>query len=199
MAPYLTFEGLLVVLLKDLPILVSNVSGLVMNPEYSYSWAAFLDPSVVRLNESIAKEAVANEIFDSLADASATCRQQIARALLTSTDSHGREVLSMADASLASVLQPHMYFANRYEFAPGPPTHVSATSVVLFAFDHGLCSQVFGEYAKTEAGLITMDEFIQCNESLVMLAPEQTAWVQGSQVLQSTMVCTLQKDRVKSS
>ncbi|RHY78531.1 hypothetical protein DYB30_009403 [Aphanomyces astaci] len=142
-APYLTLDGLVLMLAKDLPIIiVNNLDAnttndqlgdprVVPNPDHRYSWAAFLDPSTITVNDAIAKEAVASAIFDLVAKDMRIPREVVVRALVTtSTDQHGRPVLSVADPFIAAFLMGQLYFANRYEIADGPPVHVSATSVV---------------------------------------------------------------------
>ncbi|RHY83342.1 hypothetical protein DYB35_010334, partial [Aphanomyces astaci] len=142
-APYLTLDGLVLMLANDLPIIVlnnldANTSSdqlgeprVVPNPDHRYSWAAFLDPSIITVNDAIAKEAVASAIFDLVAKDMRIPREVVVRALVTtSTDQHGRPVLSVADPFIAAFLMGQLYFANRYEIADGPPVHVSATSVV---------------------------------------------------------------------
>ncbi|RHY24601.1 hypothetical protein DYB32_008779 [Aphanomyces invadans] len=184
-APFLTFQGLLLMLSKDLPVKVadSGISGhhLVPNPDYAFSWAAFLDPSLVRVSDEIAKEAVASAIFDALCPPlcnnhggttkPSISREQVVRALLSSHDQHHRPVLAVADPSLVASLMGQLYFAKRYEIIEAPPVHVSATSVVVVAIDHGLVSQVFNEYACTDDGLLNVDGFVACNSILGQLAP----------------------------
>ncbi|ETV96424.1 serine/threonine protein kinase [Aphanomyces invadans] len=184
-APFLTFQGLLLMLSKDLPVKVadSGIFGhhLVPNPDYAFSWAAFLDPSLVRVSDEIAKEAVASAIFDALCPPlcnnhggttkPSISREQVVRALLSSHDQHHRPVLAVADPSLVASLMGQLYFAKRYEIIEAPPVHVSATSVVVVAIDHGLVSQVFNEYACTDDGLLNVDGFVACNSILGQLAP----------------------------
>ncbi|RHZ16055.1 hypothetical protein DYB31_006247, partial [Aphanomyces astaci] len=142
-APYLTLDGLVLMLANDLPIIiVNNLDAnttndqlgdprVVPNPDHRYSWAAFLDPSTITVNDAVAKEAVASAIFDLVAKDMRIPREVVVRALVTtSTDQHGRPVLSVADPFIGAFLMGQLYFANRYEIADGPPVHVSATSVV---------------------------------------------------------------------
>ncbi|RHY18816.1 hypothetical protein DYB25_003602, partial [Aphanomyces astaci] len=142
-APYLTLDGLVLMLAKDLPIIIVNDLDanttndqlgdprIVPNPDHRYSWAAFLDPSTITVNDAVAKEAVASAIFDLVAKDMRIPREVVVRALVTtSTDQHGRPVLSVADPFIGAFLMGQLYFANRYEIADGPPVHVSATSVV---------------------------------------------------------------------
>ncbi|RQM24059.1 hypothetical protein B5M09_007612 [Aphanomyces astaci] len=79
---------------------------------------------MITVNDAIAKEAVASAIFDLVAKDMRIPREVVVRALVTtSTDQHGRPVLSVADPFIAAFLMGQLYFANRYEIADGPPVH----------------------------------------------------------------------------
>jgi serine/threonine protein kinase/Leucine-rich repeat (LRR) protein len=53
------------------------------------------------------------------------------------TDSRGRRCLDIASIPCKEILRRCSYLCNRYEIKIGPPEHISATSVVVFAVDHG--------------------------------------------------------------
>ncbi|RQM30418.1 hypothetical protein B5M09_012800, partial [Aphanomyces astaci] len=165
-APYLSASGLVYMLSKDLPIMTIEETDfevrdelakqlvVVANPDHQFSWAAFLDPSVVQVNDSIAKEAIAMQIVDLF--------------VANSKDKHNRSVLATADHSVAMYLKRQLYFGHRYEIADGPPVHQSATSVVVQATDHGMYSQVFEDYADAAdgGGFLNEDKFLSCIQTL---------------------------------
>ncbi|RHY18818.1 hypothetical protein DYB25_003601 [Aphanomyces astaci] len=166
-APYLSASGLVYMLSKDLPIMTIEETDfevrdelakqlvVVANPDHQFSWAAFLDPSIVQVNDSIAKEAIAMQVVDFFVASN-------------SKDKHNRSVLATADHSVAMYLKRQLYFGHRYEIADGPPVHQSATSVVVQATDHGMYSQVFDDYADAAdgCGLLNEDKFLSCIQTL---------------------------------
>ncbi|RLN99965.1 hypothetical protein DYB28_005207 [Aphanomyces astaci] len=166
-APYLSASGLVYMLSKDLPIMTIEETDfevrdelakqlvVVANPDHQFSWAAFLDPSIVQVNDSIAKEAIAMQVVDLFVASN-------------SKDKHNRSVLATADHSVATYLKRQLYFGHRYEIADGPPVHQSATSVVVQATDHGMYSQVFDDYADAAdgGGLLNEDKFLSCIQTL---------------------------------
>ncbi|ETV96423.1 serine/threonine protein kinase [Aphanomyces invadans] len=173
-APFMDVKGLVYLLEKDLPIKIDrsdrpeHVSA---NPDHNFSWATFVDPSAVTLNDSIAKETVVDALVDSiLADATAISRAHVMQALLASTDQHNRPVVALADASLVTFMKSQTYLAGRYEIADGPPIHIGAASVIVQAVDHGMYAQVFDEYADDD-GVLNVDAFVDCNHVLCKLAP----------------------------
>ncbi|RHY83343.1 hypothetical protein DYB35_010333, partial [Aphanomyces astaci] len=168
-APYLSASGLVYMLSKDLPIMTIEETDfevrdelakqlvVVANPDHQFSWAAFLDPSIVQVNDSIAKEAIAMQVVDFFV-----------ATLVDSKDKHNRSVLATADQSVAMYLKRQLYFGHRYEIADGPPVHQSATSVVVQATDHGMYSQVFDDYADAAdgGGFLNEDKFLSCIQTL---------------------------------
>ncbi|RQM30231.1 hypothetical protein B5M09_004253 [Aphanomyces astaci] len=82
--------------------------------------------------------------------------------LATAADRHG---IQACDAHIRTIFRDRLYFCERFELFDGPPIHISPSSVVIYAYDHGLGGQVFDEYADDDG---TLDEaaFIQCNQVL---------------------------------
>ncbi|KAF0692766.1 Aste57867_16176 [Aphanomyces stellatus] len=94
----------------------------------------------------------------------ASCIDELLRELAFAKDKHGREVIHITDPCTRQYFYDRLYFCGRYEIFEGPPIHISNTAVVVMAYDHGVCNQVFQDKS-SDAGL---DEkgFIACNEIL---------------------------------
>ncbi|KAF0696134.1 hypothetical protein As57867_013032, partial [Aphanomyces stellatus] len=100
----------------------------------------------------------------------------ICQELAFATDQDGRKAIDITDATTRSYLHSQLYFCSRYKLFHGPPVHVSNTAVVVMAYDHGLCEQVFDENAKN--GELTQDGFVKCSQLLGRLTAERTAATQ---------------------
>jgi serine/threonine protein kinase len=57
-------------------------------------------------------------------------------ALAFSLDEHGRRAIDRATPRCKSALIKRLFLCGRFEFKPGPPEHVSSTSIVRFATDY---------------------------------------------------------------
>ncbi|CAK4699725.1 hypothetical protein AeMF1_006957 [Aphanomyces euteiches] len=174
-APYLSLDGLVLMLMRDLPFEIlpsGEISPRSEGEDYYYTWTTFLTPEVC-VDESVSKEAVVDEL---LAQKSfeGVSRISLVKNLVFAKDEHGREAHTIADRQMKSFLERLSYFLNRYEIFEGPPTHVSATAVVVLAYDHGICKQVFNEYAN-EDGTLSLDGFVKCNETLGRLNTHRKA------------------------
>ncbi|KAF0700357.1 Aste57867_9107 [Aphanomyces stellatus] len=159
MAPYLTEDVALILLLKDLPIEILD-GQVVERVGHRFSWATFLDPSLpvdaqVRVNT--VRALTRHTIFDTAANS-----HDVYKALAYATDKHGRCILHATDAATRQVLKDLLFFCARYEIADGPPIHVSATAVVVNANDHGIFNQVFDMHANPN-GELDMDGYFYCS------------------------------------
>ncbi|KAF0699735.1 Aste57867_9704 [Aphanomyces stellatus] len=153
-AKYLTHESAMQLLRLDNPFKFEN--GRVIDQKHEYSWTTFLDsacevPLDVRCSciQAILDEHDSTEWLHALAFAK---------------DKHGRRAIDTADAVTRKYLRGRLYFCGRYELLEGPPVHVSSTAVVVLAFDHEICHQVFHEYAVM--GDLDYFGFIKCNQAL---------------------------------
>jgi serine/threonine protein kinase len=63
--------------------------------------------------------------------------EQHGPALVATLDRAGRRCLDIASTRMKAELQKCMYLYRRFEVTPGPAEHRSATSIVVFALDHG--------------------------------------------------------------
>ncbi|KAF0683085.1 Aste57867_24865 [Aphanomyces stellatus] len=168
MAPYLTQVSAMTLLLKDLPIDVLN-GQVVLRDSHSYSWTTFLDlaravPTDVRL--SCVKAIFNLEQFAPVA-------RDLCRTLAFMKDQNGREAIHTTDAATREYLYGLLFFCGRYDIFDGPPVHVSATAVVVTAFDHGICSQVFQEHADSSTNALDRPEFFACSRILGRLSTER--------------------------
>ncbi|KAH9111025.1 hypothetical protein AeMF1_006954 [Aphanomyces euteiches] len=166
-APYLSLPSIVQMLVRDLPFEIVD-HKIEPRADHKYTWTTFLDPCV-QMDESVSKEAVVEALLEHK-DCKSVGREVLIQHLLSSKDPHDRDALTIADTSMRSFLQGMLYFLNRYEIFHGPPCHVSATAVVVLAYDHGICNQVFEEYASN--GSLDVDGFILCNEVLARLATD---------------------------
>ncbi|KAF0704611.1 hypothetical protein As57867_007285, partial [Aphanomyces stellatus] len=156
-AEYLRHESALNLLFVDFPVAIQD-SNLVQRQDYSYSWASFMDvthPVDVNVRLSCLKSILKDEKF-------AACSQELLRELAFGKDKHGREVIQITDAATRNYLNDRLFFCGRYEIFEGPPVHVSNTAVVVMAYDHCICAQLFHEHKNTSGDL---DEagFVKCN------------------------------------
>jgi ankyrin repeat protein/serine/threonine protein kinase len=58
--------------------------------------------------------------------------------LANATDASGRRALGVAVGSVSNLIQSRLFLFGRFELASGKPEHISATSIVRFAIDHGV-------------------------------------------------------------
>ncbi|KAH9069175.1 hypothetical protein Ae201684P_004865 [Aphanomyces euteiches] len=165
-ARYLSLGGLVSMLLHDLPFQVVD-NTLVPRPDQSYSWTTFLDARV-SVCDDVSKKAVVEAILNHPMFQSVS-RHLLAHELVYAFDAHEREAWTLADQDTRLFLHRLLCFAGRYEILEGSPVHVSATAVVVLANDHGICDQVFAEYAKQD-GTLDVDGFLSCNAVLKQLS-----------------------------
>ncbi|KAF0718207.1 hypothetical protein As57867_001832, partial [Aphanomyces stellatus] len=159
---YLKHESAMNMLGVDLPVEVQD-GNLVHRQDYSYSWASFMDvahPVDVNVRLSCLESILKDEKF-------ASCSQELLRELAFGKDKHGREVIQITDATTRQYFYDRLYYCGRYEIFEGPPVNVSNTAVVVKAYDHGICAQVYRDYLreKNPRGL-DVAGFIQCNNIL---------------------------------
>ncbi|ETV93432.1 hypothetical protein H310_12493 [Aphanomyces invadans] len=165
LAPYLSVECLVALLIRDLPVGVHPTapSQLVDVPDHSFSWMEFLAPDMT-LPDDVAKPTVVRAILDHPTFKQVP-RSDLVRRLMTARDRHDRPAINAADTDIRDYMTGELYFLGRYELLDGPPVHVSATAVVVLAYDHGICSQVFDEFADDE-GLLDLNGFVECSLTL---------------------------------
>ncbi|KAF0689209.1 hypothetical protein As57867_019249, partial [Aphanomyces stellatus] len=159
-AEYLKHESAMNMLGVDFPVEVQD-GNLVQRQDYSYSWASFMDvthPVDVNVRLSCLESILKDEKF-------ASCSQELLRELAFGKDKHGREVIQITDASSRKYLNDRLFFCGRYEIFEGPPVHVSNTAVVVMAYDHGICTQLF-QQNQSGHGSLDVNGFINCNKVL---------------------------------
>ncbi|KAF0717651.1 hypothetical protein As57867_002168, partial [Aphanomyces stellatus] len=157
---YLKHESAMNMLGVDLPVEVQD-GNLVQRQDYSYSWASFMDvtlPVDVNVRLSCLKSILKLEKF-------AACSQELLRELAFARDKHGRQVNQITDAATRKYLNDRLFYCGRYEIFEGPPVHVSNTAVVVMAYDHGICTQLFQQH-KNNHGNLDVNGFIKCNKVL---------------------------------
>ncbi|RHY18429.1 hypothetical protein DYB25_011548, partial [Aphanomyces astaci] len=125
---------------------------------HSFSWSTFLD-SHVPVDSSV-RVAVVATLLGSEKDGDDWVRE-----LATAKDQHGREALHTTDAATRDLLNGLRFFCGRYELFDGPPIHVSATAVVVNAYDHGVFRQVFEQFAN-DCGELDKKGFQACGRLL---------------------------------
>ncbi|KAF0692747.1 Aste57867_16205 [Aphanomyces stellatus] len=164
LASYLTAEVATNILLKDMPIAIKD--GMVVDRiRHSFSWATFLDPSLPvdpRVRVRTVRTILLHPSFQS-----ASNPMDVYKALTYATDKHGRYVLHSTDAATRHVLKELLFFCARYEIFDGPPIHVSATAIVVNAYDHGIFNQVFDMHANDDKKL-DIYGFLRCSETLLV-------------------------------
>ncbi|RHY19324.1 hypothetical protein DYB32_010242, partial [Aphanomyces invadans] len=151
---------------RDLPFCIETTTSppsLDINPDYSYSWVEFLDPDL-SVSDEVSKDAVVQALLDH--DHFSLCsRTEIVRALIKSKDRQLRDAIDTADMELRHFVTSQQYFLKRYELLDGPPVHMSSTAVVLLAYDHGMCDQVFDSCADDD-GTLDLNGFNDANAAL---------------------------------
>ncbi|KAF0702488.1 Aste57867_7786 [Aphanomyces stellatus] len=133
----------------------------VQRQNHSFTWATFMDVTHP-VNVSIRLSCVEFILTHPTVESSS---QELLRELAFSKDQHGREVLQITDASTRKYIYDRLFFCGRYDIFQGPPVYVSSTAVVVMAYDHGICAQVFHEHKNTDGGL-DIGGFINCNKFL---------------------------------
>ncbi|KAF0685326.1 Aste57867_22746 [Aphanomyces stellatus] len=162
LAPYVTEEVATLLLLRDMPIKI--VDGAVLERiGHSFSWATFLDPSLPV--DPKVRVSTVRVILQHPTWRTAKNSMDVYKALTYATDKYGRIALHSTDAATRQVLTELLFFCGRYEIFDGAPLHVSATSIVVHAFDHGMFTQVFEMHAN-ENGELDVRGFIQCSQTL---------------------------------
>ncbi|RLO10791.1 hypothetical protein DYB28_011129, partial [Aphanomyces astaci] len=171
-AKHVTIQGLVGLLLQDLPFLVVDDDDDIIadNPEYMGSWSAFVLPGL-RVSDDVRKEVVIDTLL-SHATFHRVPRQILLEQFVYAKDIHGRTAFDTTETSVKEHLQRLFFFMQRYEFVPGPAAHVSATSVVRLAYDHGICHQVFHELADQLNVCLTLKQFRQVNVTLTQVCSQ---------------------------
>ena len=85
------------------------------------------------------------------------------------TDADGRRAVDVAHATCRRRMQESSWLCNRYELQLGPPEHLSATSVVIRADDHGdklNYAQIFDDADKDQSGTLELKELDVVAEEL---------------------------------
>ncbi|KAF0713762.1 hypothetical protein As57867_004210, partial [Aphanomyces stellatus] len=157
---YLKHESAMNMLGVDLPVEVQD-GNLVQRQDYSYSWASFMDathPVDVNVRLSCLESILKDEKF-------ASCSHDLLRELAFGKDKHGRQVIQVTDAATRKYLNERLFYCGRYEIFEGPPVHMSNTAVVVMAYDHGICTQLFQQH-KNNHGNLDVNGFIKCNKVL---------------------------------
>ncbi|ETW01979.1 serine/threonine protein kinase [Aphanomyces invadans] len=168
LAPWLSVVSARALLLRDLPVHVAN-GVLRSNESHSYSWSKFLDSSVA-VPPSVRIDTIRSlHTFASVVD-----NAELIKELAYAKDEHGRDALHTTDATTREFLKGVIHFCGRYDIFDGPPIHVSATAVVVHAYDHGICMQVFDEFAE-DNGQLTEDGFVACSQTLGRLSTDRNA------------------------
>ncbi|KAF0701458.1 hypothetical protein As57867_008028, partial [Aphanomyces stellatus] len=159
-AEYLKHESAMNMLGVDFPVEVQD-GNLVQRQDYSYSWASFMDvthPVNVNVRLGCLESILKDNKF-------ASCSQELLRELAFGKDKHGREVIQITDAASRKYLNNRLFFCGRYEIFEGPPVHISKTAVVVMAYDHGICAQLFQQH-KNACGDLDKASFVKCNAIL---------------------------------
>ncbi|KAG9399965.1 hypothetical protein AC1031_011431 [Aphanomyces cochlioides] len=146
-------------LLEDMPVNIQD--GIVYERiGHYYSWATFLDPSVP-VNSKVRAAVISRFLQHESIQAAASKPDE---ALAYAKDRYGREIWYATDSQTREFFKDVLFFCARYEIFDGPAIHVSATSVVVYAYDHGICEQAFDEQALN--GILIPEQFIACNRTL---------------------------------
>ncbi|KAF0717419.1 Aste57867_2301 [Aphanomyces stellatus] len=174
LAPYLTPNVALKLLLQDLPIELvdANVTSRV---GHLYSWTTFLDPSLPL--EPTVRVRTVRAVLEHPTLRAASNVLDVYKALAYATDKYGRSILHATDADTRQVLKDLLFFCARYEILDGPPIHVSATTVVVNAYDHGIFNQVFDMHANSN-GELNEDGFQRCSAQLYFGSTNATSTVE---------------------
>ncbi|KAG9415651.1 hypothetical protein AC1031_000034 [Aphanomyces cochlioides] len=165
--PHLTIPAALNLLSADLPFDVEidddfvngqyqEVGFLINRPHHEHSWTKFQDEYSLGNH---AQTTAPTNVCD--------CTEaRIFRQFATLRDPHGREVLSITDASTRQFFYENLFFCGRYELFSDRPIHKSVTSVVVNAYDQGLYNQLFHHHARD--GRIGLEAFTLCMQQLYL-------------------------------
>ncbi|KAF0716743.1 Aste57867_2689 [Aphanomyces stellatus] len=159
-AKYLHPQAAMHLLLLDPPIEFQD-GNLLPRQNHSFSWTTLMDvthPVPVSVRQSCVASILNNPIFES-------CYHELLQELAFAKDQHGREVIQITDAITRQYFYDRLFYCGRYQIFEGPPVHVSSTAVVVMAYDHGICTQVFQEHANS-AGHLNEVGFVACSEIL---------------------------------
>ncbi|KAF0700108.1 Aste57867_9339 [Aphanomyces stellatus] len=174
LAKYLTVDAAVALLLQDMP--VQAIHGNVFaRDSHSFSWTKFLDSSVA-VTSTVRTETI-QRILSHNPYESVGNTPELVRQLAYTKDQQGREALHTTDATTREFLKGLMHFCGRYEIYDGPPIHVSPTAVVVHAYDHGLCQQVFAEHATQDSqsmACLDVTGFVKCNQTLGRVFTERS-------------------------
>ncbi|KAF0700109.1 Aste57867_9340 [Aphanomyces stellatus] len=166
MAKHLTVDAAVALLLHDIPVYVTH-GNLCAKDTHGFSWTTFLDSSIV-VASAIRIEAI-QRILNHSCFKMFSNTPELVRQLAYTKDQQGREALHTTDATTRDFFKGLMHFCGRYEIFDGPPIHVSPTAVVVNAFDHGICLQVFADNARMDNQKIPcldVKGFVKCNQTL---------------------------------
>ncbi|KAH9084555.1 hypothetical protein Ae201684P_001797 [Aphanomyces euteiches] len=192
--PHLTIPAALNLLSADLPFDVEidddfvngqyqAVGFLINRPNHEHSWTKFQDGSFI-LPQNVRLETTRKLL--NLPMFATVPKLELFRQFATLRDPHGREVLSITDASTRQFFYENLFFCGRYELFSDRPIHKSATSVVINAYDHGLYNQLFHHHARD--GRIGLEAFTLCMQQLYLRQ-------RGSPVNWEDLFRTLDKQR----
>ncbi|KAF0700107.1 hypothetical protein As57867_009302, partial [Aphanomyces stellatus] len=171
LAPHLTVASSLNLIMQDFPLQYTDDDMLVPSTQTSFSWPTFLDSSV-KIDPIVRMETI-ERLLDHPKFATVTRKSELVRQLAFSKDQQGREALNTTDATTRDFLKGLIHFCGRYEIFDGPPIHVSPTAVVVNAYDHGICLQVFKMNAMHDQ--LNEKGFIACNQGLGRVFTERSA------------------------
>ncbi|CAK4112039.1 unnamed protein product [Aphanomyces euteiches] len=160
LAADLSIDVAVTMVLRDLPLEIQDQDVVIPRPAHQFSWTTFLESHHVPLSIRLA---VVKKIGDLYVDAPSSFLRGLALAL----NLKGSVAFESTDASTRDILQSWLHFCGRYELNEGgPPCHVSPSSVLLEAIDHGYLKQLFDEYAANDTGLLNATGFATCLEHL---------------------------------
>ncbi|KAF0685733.1 Aste57867_22432 [Aphanomyces stellatus] len=171
LAAHLTIDSSLNLLLGDFPFQSGGGDIFIPTEKTSFSWSTFLDSSV-KVEPNIRIETI-QRLLSHPTFATVSNKLLLVRQLAFTKDQQGREALHTTDATTRDFLKGLMHFCGRYEIFDGPPIHISPTAVVVNAYDHGICLQLFNEHA--ENGFLDEKGFVRCNQSLGRAFTERSA------------------------
>ncbi|KAF0700907.1 Aste57867_8593 [Aphanomyces stellatus] len=147
-------------LLLDMPVEIQD-QHLIQRQRQMYSWATFMD-ATHHVNVHVRRSCLESLLNDPKFKSST---QDLLRELAFAKDKHGREVIQITDECTRKYLTDRLFYCGRYDIFQGPPVHVSNTAVVVMAYDHGICAQIFQENKNTNGDLDEVG-FIKCNDIL---------------------------------
>ncbi|KAF0697593.1 Aste57867_11731 [Aphanomyces stellatus] len=159
-AKYFDHKAAMKLLLLDMPIQARD-GNLVSRQDHSFSWTTFMDVTL-SVDLAVRQSCVASILNHSNF---ASYFHELLHELAFAKDQHGREVIQITDASSRKYFYDQLYFCGRYQIFEGPPVHVSNTAVVVMAYDHGICAQVFQEHKNID-GHLDEARFVTCSAIL---------------------------------